>query len=596
MSCTTRPTILYRALTCLLGGTLLLTSGACSTLSSPGQSTTDGAEGELLSDALDARIAEPSPLPDGKRTAFTQQLLVAELASARGQHATAAKAFLAAASLYNTPDIARRGVREALAAGREDLAYELAQLWQDTGDSPSQSHALLLRLAVDAGDRDMAKRHLEQVVDSARSEGGPGYRPVVRALGDVRNNTDLALDVVSGHVEQTSAQDPAAWFALGLLAYNYERFERARAAIETAVTLSEAPVENRRLLLLAGTLLRGWDASTAVNAIEPRISSAEEPEALRRDFAQLLRQNDAYAQAREQLQALLATRPRDADALLSLGTIAREQGDAEAAQDFLKRALDAEDADRAEITYQLGVLAQQQGDADAARQWLEQAAQEGELLRAELRLAQIDADAGALAEARQRLQRLRRQNPGMAARLLSAEGEMLYRARAYEQAVELLEQAVAAYPQNADLRYNYALALEQAGQLEAAESELRQLIRENEDNAAALNALGYMLAIRGQRLDEAERLIRKALEASPNDPAIIDSLGWVLFKQGKPKAALGYLERAYAAFPNPEVAAHLGEVLWTLGMEERARSLLESALAESPNDPTLKETTQRLLQ
>jgi len=592
----TQPYIPMRALSCLLGGALLLTTSACSTLSGPGKPVAEAAQGESLNDALAARIAEPRPVPDPKRTAFTQQLLLAELAAARGEHATAAQAFLEAATLYNAPDIARRGVREALAAGREDLAYELAQLWQDTGASPSQSHALLLRLAVDGNDRDMAQRHLAQVVATARDEGGPGYRPVVRALGDVQTNTDLALDVVSGHIEQESPEDPAAWFALGLLAYNYEQFEHARAAIENAVVLSGETIENRRLLLLAGTLLRGWDAETAVNAIEPRIGSAAEPDALRRDFAQLLRQNNAYAEAREQLQALLATHPRDADALLSLGTIAREQGDAEAAQRFLKRALDADNADRAEVAYQLGVLAQQQGDNEAARRWLTQAADDGELLRAELRLAQLDAEAGALADARQRLQRLRRQNPGMAARLLSAEGEMLYRARAFKEAVELLERAVAAYPQNADLRYNYALALEQAGQLEGAESQLRQLIAEDEDNAAALNALGYMLAIRGERLEEAERLIRKALQASPEDPAIIDSLGWVLYKQGKPKAALTLLERAYEAFPNPEVAAHLGEVLWSLGMKERARTLLESALAESPDDPTLKETTQRLLQ
>lgn len=591
----TRSSIPVRALSWLLGGTLLLTSGACSTLSAPGSPQTAPPQEELLSDVLAARIAEPQPVPDPRRTAFTQQVLIAELAAARGKHATAAEAFLQAAQLYNEPDIARRGVREALSAGREDLAYQLAQLWQATGDSPSQSHALLLRLAVDSGDRDMAERHLDQVVKTAGSEDTPGYRPVVRALGDVRDHSDLALDIVTAHVKQRSAQDPAAWFALGLLAYNYERFERAREAIEESVALSDAPIENRRLLLLAGTLLRGWDATTAVERIEPQIDNAAEPEALRRDFAQLLRQNEAYAEARRQLETLLETQPRDGDALLSLGTIAREQGDTDAAQRFLERALDAEDADRAEVTYQLGALAQQQGDLDAARQWFAQAVDAGELLRAELRLAQIDAETGNLGAARERLQRIRRQNPGMAARLLSAEGEMLYRARAYNEAVSLLERAVAAYPENSDLRYNYALALEQAGQLGAAETELRRLIREDEGNAAALNALGYMLAIRGQRLEEAERLIRKSLEAAPGDPAIIDSLGWVLFKQGKPKAALPYLEQAYEAYPNPEVAAHLGEVLWTLGMKERARQLLESAFAKSPDDPTLKETTERLL-
>ncbi|WP_420426393.1 tetratricopeptide repeat protein [Algiphilus sp.] len=594
MSCTTRSLNLRRALVWLAGGILLLTSGGCATL--PGQVPTEESRHERLNDALSARVAEATPVPDPKRATFTEQLLIAELASARGQHETAALAFLRAAALYNEPDIARRGVREALAAGREDLAYELAQLWQDTGDSPSQSHALLLRLAVDAGDAEMARRHLEQVVQSAQDEGAPGYRPVVRALGDVQQAHSLALDVVQTHIEQISRDDPEAWFALGLLAYNYERFDRARAAIERAVALDAPEIENRHLLLLAGTLLRGSDAASAIDAVESRINTVEEPVALRRDFAQLLRQNGAFAEARSQLEALLAAEPGDADALLSLGTIAREQGDPSAAEDYLQRALAAEEGDRAEISYQLGVLAQSRGERDAARQWFNTAAEAGDLLRAELRLAQIDAESGDLTAARERLDRLRRENPGMAARLLAAEGEMLYRAGAFEEAVSLLEQALSAYPDHSELRYNYALALEQAGRMDAAERVLRALIDEDADNAAALNALGYMLAIRGQRLQEAERFIRRALAIAPDDPAIIDSLGWVLFKQGQPKEALAYLERAYATYPNPEVAAHLGEVLWVLGERERARTLLEAALAEHPNDATLQETTQRLLQ
>lgn len=592
----TRPLNPMRLLLWLAGGALLLTSCGCSTLSAPAHTPTPDTRQEPLNDALSARVAPPSPVPDPRRTTFTEQLLLAELASARGQHEAAAQAFLRAAELYNEPDIARRGVREALAAGREDLAYQLAQLWQDTGDSPSQSHALLLRLAVDAGDADMARRHLEQVVQAADSEDGSGYRPVARALGDVQQQHALALDVVQGHVEASSADDAEAWFALGLLAYNYERFDRARAAIERALTLDGSTIENRHLLLLAGALLRGSDTAQAVEAVETRIGAVEEPAALRRDFAQLLRQNAAYDAARAQLEAVLVAAPGDADALLSLGTIAREQGDPAGAADYLRRALDADDADRAEIRYQLGVLAQSQGDFETARRWLQEAAEAGDLLRAELRLAQIEAEQGELNAARERLERLRRENPGMAARLLAAEGEMLYRARAYDASVSLLEQALSAYPDHPELRYNYALALEQAGRMAAAEAELRRLIADDSDNAAALNALGYMLAIRGERLNEAEDLIRRALAVAPDDPAITDSLGWVLFKQGKPKEALAYLQRAYDAFPNPEVAAHLGEVLWTLGEKERARALLESALAKDPDDPTLKETTERLLQ
>ncbi|MEM6497739.1 MAG: GTPase, partial [Pseudomonadota bacterium] len=44
---------------------------------------------------------------------------------------------------------------------------------------------------------------------------------------------------------------------------------------------------------------------------------------------------------------------------------------------------------------------------------------------------------------------------------------------------------------------------------------------------------------------------------------LADSMGWVLFRLGQPEAALVELERAYAAFDDPEVAAHIVEVLHT---------------------------------
>ena len=53
------------------------------------------------------------------------------------------------------------------------------------------------------------------------------------------------------------------------------------------------------------------------------------------------------------------------------------------------------------------------------------------------------------------------------------------------------------------------------------------------DSPLSLNALGYTLADRTDRISEAEKLIRRALRYDPQSPAIIDSLGWVLYKQGK---------------------------------------------------------------
>ena len=50
-------------------------------------------------------------------------------------------------------------------------------------------------------------------------------------------------------------------------------------------------------------------------------------------------------------------------------------------------------------------------------------------------------------------------------------------------------------------------------QYDAAEAEFRKVLKINPDNASTLNYLGYMLADRAVRLDDAYQMIRKALDS-----------------------------------------------------------------------------------
>ena len=54
-------------------------------------------------------------------------------------------------------------------------------------------------------------------------------------------------------------------------------------------------------------------------------------------------------------------------------------------------------------------------------------------------------------------------------------------------------------------------------------------------------------------------------------------MGWVLYRLGEHQQAITYLEKAYAASPEVEIAAHLGEVLWEAGEQERATLIWEQS-------------------
>jgi tetratricopeptide (TPR) repeat protein len=114
-----------------------------------------------------------------------------------------------------------------------------------------------------------------------------------------------------------------------------------------------------------------------------------------------------------------------------------------------------------------------------------------------------------------------------------------------------------------------------------AEQEFRKVLDQNPDNAPVLNYYAYMLADRGQRLDEAITMVQRAVKQDPNNGAYLDSLGWVYYKQNRFAEAEEYLRKAVDRLgTDPTILSHLGDVYIKLGENERAADLLERSLAQ----------------
>ena len=175
-----------------------------------------------------------------------------------------------------------------------------------------------------------------------------------------------------------------------------------------------------------------------------------------------------------------------------------------------------------------------------------------------------------------------------------AEAQLLRDNKAYKAAFDLLGQATANPPFDADLVYDRAMIAEKMNDMSEMERLLRQVIASKPDYHHAYNALGYSFADRNIRLPEAKELIQKALTFAPGDPFITDSLGWVEYRMGNAKAALEHLKRAYASRPDVEIAAHLGEVLWVLGERDEARRVWREGRTRDGDNEVLRETLTRL--
>ena len=87
------------------------------------------------------------------------------------------------------------------------------------------------------------------------------------------------------------------------------------------------------------------------------------------------------------------------------------------------------------------------------------------------------------------------------------------------------------------------------------------------------NDLGYTLADRGERLDEAERMIRLAVAREPMNAAFLDSLGWVHYRRGLFEDARRWLLKAAGtpdSLDDPVIYDHLGDACWQIGAREEA--------------------------
>jgi tetratricopeptide (TPR) repeat protein len=148
------------------------------------------------------------------------------------------------------------------------------------------------------------------------------------------------------------------------------------------------------------------------------------------------------------------------------------------------------------------------------------------------------------------------------------------------QAVRVLQEAQAKFPDEASLSFELGAIFEKQKKYGDAEAAFKQALQRDPEHAPTLNYLGYMLAERGERLNESVGYIKKALEIEPDNGSYLDSLGWAYFKDGQLDLAEANLKRAAAQLTtNGVVQDHYGDVLFKLGRIQDAIDAWTRALS-----------------
>jgi tetratricopeptide (TPR) repeat protein len=581
----------------LLGLTLVLASGCALTPAAPaavadaGQTTTDApadrAAPAETQPSAPAAAAATGPSSDQEQAQL--HVMAGEMAAGRQQPELAAKELLQALDSISDPQIAAQATRQALLANDERLALQAARKWQSVEPTSLDAREVITRLALRAGQDEEAYAECASIVRDHPGGTEDGFHHVALLLEEEPTQSVAAMALMDRLVAQYP-KEPGAYQAKALLALRYGKIDIAEQAARQANSIKPS---REASLLLVGALVKKGDIAGADQIMEGVLKNNPERGETRLGYARLLIESDQREHGREQLEKLLKDEPGNVDAHFNLGLLQiddRKLDEAEASFQIVVKAPDrAGDGE-----YFLGRIAELRHQPKQALEHYKMAPTGLLVVAGADRPAAMLGKLGRLDDARTILEALREQFPPLADRFIMAEGEILLDADAYDQALQLYGDALKDNPDDADLLYSRSLVYERMNRVGDSESDLRKILSKTPDDARALNALGYTLAVHTDRLDEADKLISKALEVTPEDPAVIDSMGWLRFRQGRPQDALPLLQKAYSQFPDSEVAAHLGEVLWALGSKEQAQDLLTKASKTDPDNSQLRDTVKRL--
>ncbi len=521
------------------------------------------------------------------RSAVMYELLAGELAGGRGEVESALEHYLQAAEQSNDPGVARRALQISLFARNEASARRAVERWVALEPLSAEALHALGMLQLRAGQREAAVHSLDRAL--ALAPGRETWQQIVAALAREEDQA-VALAVMRALAER-HAQDAEGQYAHAQLAQQSQQYPEAVTAAEAALRLKPEWLEAR--LLRARALIETGQSARAVEDFKRAVQVRPRDRSLRFEYARLLLRAGRTNDARAEFEHLLRTSNRDHEARLALALLEIDAGHLASAERHLNSLLRANvHVDAA--AYFLGRIAELRRDPKSARAYYAKVSQGDYLLDAQIRLSAFDAEAGRFDEARGRLRQLMRSHPQEIVRFILAEGELLTAAGRHADAYALYEQALGKQPDNNDLRYARALVAERLDRLDVAESDLRAILAREPDNVHALNALGYTLADRTTRYQEALGYVERALKLKPDDAAIMDSLGWVHFRLGQHDQAVKYLRRAFEQSRDGEVGAHLGEVLWTMGDQAGARRVWDEARKLDPTDPLLRKTLERL--
>jgi len=506
--------------------------------------------------------------------------LVAELAAQRGDVDGAIAIYQRLARELHDPQVARRAVELAIRSRNFPLALESSTLLLELDPTSTLAREIVAALLANEGDLPKARETLTALLDK-----NPNRGPVLMQLPHLlaKYPDRAAVLEATKQIAQRYPEMAESHYAIGVAALIANN--PALADSEADVALKLRPDWEQGAILKAQAL-RKTTPDAIIAFYQQFVDRHPRSLEVRMQLGRELAAERKLAEAREQFREAEKLAKGDAQASYAIGLLSLQLEDFADAQMAFSRALKLNYREPAAIYLGMGQAAEGLKHFDEAIAWY-QKVESTDWVRAQLKVATLIARQQGLTAGRDYLHRIEARSGEDRVQMVQVEAQLLRDAKAWKEAFDMLSEAVGQFPDSYELLYDRAMAAERIDKIDVLEADLKRVIKMKPDYAHAYNALGYTLAEKTDRLEEAKDFIEKAYKLSPDDPFILDSLGWVNYRLGHVEDALKHLHAAYSSRNDPEIAAHLGEVLWKVGQHDEAQKIWRAALNENPNHESL---------
>lgn len=540
---------------------------------------------------VEREVAEPKMQTlDGD---LLYELLAAEFAGNAGDLKTSVEFYQQAASQSNDSRIAARATYIALYDKKYEQTLKLLDRWRELAPEDRAINRIYA----------MSYLHLHRVAEAL---------PYVQILQEQAGNSNkekamMVKQLLSDHVDaqdsfdllevlnQTSADNPQMLILQAQYAAQLKQYQRSIKLLDRTLEIDDSLVD---VYLIKAKIYQAQGKHDAAKAVIRQVlDDYPDNVGLAMRYAHILVKDKNYKAALEQYLHLQKKQPDNVEVVLNLALLHIETDQLDDAAELLSHLIELDQ--QTDIAhYYLGRIEQNKAQYKSAIAHYIQVKNGTYVFEARLRIASLFAMLDRVDEAIDQLNTLIEETEDWPSRVRAylTQGEIFRNSHRYQDAFEMYSRALSHNQKEVDLLYARALIAEKVDRVDIVEADLLKILSMEPKNSDALNALGYTLADKTKRYQEAKKYIQKAAELVPDDPAIMDSLGWVNYRLGKVQEALKWLSMAFDKLVDAEIAAHYGEVLWQANQKDKAREVWQKGRVVDAKHPVLVETMKKYKQ